>query len=177
MTTMAIERQAVSGPARSLEALVDRVMDALLGQSPGTAQSVARCVHDARRMRRAGDIDGALTVLGGVDTRGARQRDARWAHAEWLGLARRRFAGRDALVYSQGSGRAGRRPIASEASSGRGRRPSLSRTAYPTPQSSRPYRTGGPSSCALCGRQSSPQGRTLPSPTGSAGRGATHPLP
>ena len=106
MTTMAIERQAVSGPARSLEALVDRVMDALLGQSPGTAQSVARCVHDARRMRRAGDIDGALTVLGGVDTRGARQRDARWAHAEWLGLARRRFAGRDALVYSQGSGRA-----------------------------------------------------------------------
>ena len=106
MTTMAIERRGAGGPGRSLEALVDRVMDALLGQHPAAPRSVARSVHDARRLRRSGDLAGALTVLGGVDMRGARDSDARWAHAEWLGLARRRFAGREALVYSQGGGRA-----------------------------------------------------------------------
>ena len=106
MTTMAIGGRGAGGPGRSLEMLVDRMMDALLGQNPGTARSVARSVHDARRMRWAGDLDGALTVLGAVDTRGDREGDARWAHAEWLGLARRRFAGRDALVYRQAAGRA-----------------------------------------------------------------------
>ncbi len=107
MTTMAMTNQTVTGSRRSLEELVEKVMDALLG-SPAEqpAQSVARSVHDARRMRRTGDLDGALAVLGGVDTRQAAEGEARWAYAEWMDLARRRFGGSDAVVYSQGTGRA-----------------------------------------------------------------------
>ncbi len=69
--------------------------------------SVARSVHEARRLRQAGDIDGALEVLAGVDTAGAvTTKEARWAYAEWQALAKRRFGDRDALVYSQGTGKA-----------------------------------------------------------------------
>ena len=68
--------------------------------------SVARSVHEARRMRQAGDIDGALAVFAGVDTATAETREARWAYAEWLDMAKRRFGDRDSLVYSQGAGRA-----------------------------------------------------------------------
>ena len=96
-------------PRASLEELVDRLMAALFRDEPETAtpaQSVARSVHDARRMRQAGDIDGALAVFGGVDAAKVTTREARWAYAEWLALARRRFGDRDALVYSQGAGRA-----------------------------------------------------------------------
>ena len=106
MTTMAMKNQGMVGSRHSLEELVDRMMDALLGQSPEPAPSVARSVHDARRMRRSGDVDGALAVLGGVDTRRATDGEARWAFSEWMGLARRRYAGSGALVYSQGTGRA-----------------------------------------------------------------------
>ena len=106
MTTMTMTNQATVGNRRGLEELVDRVMDALLGQTSRETQSVARSVHDARRLRRSGDPDGALAVLGGVDMAEATGRDARWAYAEWLGLARRGFAGSGALLYSQGTGRA-----------------------------------------------------------------------
>ena len=109
MTTMAMSmtKQEMTGCRPSLEELVDRMMDALLGGgSDEPAPSVARSVHDARRMRRSGDLDGALAVLGGVDPRRATDREARWAYAEWLGLARRRFGSRETLVYSQGTGRA-----------------------------------------------------------------------
>ena len=68
--------------------------------------SVARSVHEARRMRQSGDIDGALEVFAGVDTTKAEPHQARWAYAEWTDLVRRRFGDRDALVYSQGTGRA-----------------------------------------------------------------------
>ena len=69
--------------------------------------SVARSVHEARRLRQAGDIDGALEVLAGADTAGAvTTKEARWAYAEWQALAKRRFGDRDALVYSQGTGKA-----------------------------------------------------------------------
>ena len=105
MTTMTMTNQATLGTGRSLEELVDRVMDALLGQTSPEAQSVARSVHDARRLRRSGDTDGALAVLGGVDIRGATEGEARWAYSEWLGLAQGRFAGSGALLYSQGTGR------------------------------------------------------------------------
>ena len=71
MTTMAMSNQMVRGRSHSLEELVDRVMDALLGQTYESAASVARSVHDARRMRRAGDLDGALAVLGGVGAKRA----------------------------------------------------------------------------------------------------------
>ena len=105
MTTMTMANQAVAAPGRSLEELVDRVMDAVIGQTPREAQSVARSVHDARRLPRSGDTVGALAVLGGVDVRGATDGEARWAYSEWLALARRGFAGSGALVYSQGTGR------------------------------------------------------------------------
>ena len=105
MTTMTMTNQAMVGNRRSLEELVDRVMDALLGQTCREAQSVARSVHDARRLRRSGDTGGALAVLGGVDIRGATDGEVRWAYSEWLGLARGRFAGSGALLYGQGTGR------------------------------------------------------------------------
>ena len=105
MTTMTMTNQTVTGTGQSLEDLVDRVMNALLGQTCRESQSVARSVHDARRMRRSGDTDGALAVLGGVDVRRATDGEVRWAYSEWLGLAQRRFAGSGALLYCQGTGR------------------------------------------------------------------------
>ena len=68
--------------------------------------SVARSVHEARRLRQAGDLDGALAVFAGVDAATAETREARWAYAEWTDLVRRRSGGRNVLVYSQGTGRA-----------------------------------------------------------------------
>ena len=42
-----------------------------------------------------------------MDTAGAATtKEARWAYAEWQALAKRRFGDRDALVYSQGTGKA-----------------------------------------------------------------------
>ena len=86
-------------------------MAALFRAEPETAPqaeppSVARSVHEARRLRQAGDIDGALAVLAGMDTAKADPHQARWAYAEWSDLAKRRFGDRDALVYSQGTGKA-----------------------------------------------------------------------
>ena len=102
----------VEKPRRSLEELVDRVMAALFSEQSETAQatetpSVAKSVHEARRLRQAGDLDGALAVFAGVDTAGApTTKEARWAYAEWQALAKRRFGDRGALVYSQGTGKA-----------------------------------------------------------------------
>ena len=97
-------------PRPSLEELVDRLMAALFKEEePETAPqaetpSMARSVHEARRLRQAGDLDGALAVFAGVDTARAETREARWAYAEWTDLVRRRFGDRGALVYSQGAG-------------------------------------------------------------------------
>ena len=95
-------------PTRSLEELVDQLMAALqFGDDEGKAErSTARTIHEARRLRQAGDVDGALAVLGGVDMKRADQNQARWAFSEWKQLVRRRFGDRDAVVYSQGTGRA-----------------------------------------------------------------------
>ena len=98
-------------PRRSLEELVDQLMAAMFKEQPQTATatetpSVAKSVHEARRMRQAGDIDTALAVLAGMDVGKAERHEARWAYAEWTDLVRRRFGDRDALVYSQGTGRA-----------------------------------------------------------------------
>ena len=94
-------------PGPSLEELVDRIFEALLGAAPETEPSVARSVHEARRLRQLGDLDGALALLAGVDLRQASEREARWAFGEWLDLARRRYAERTgAVVYSPGTGRA-----------------------------------------------------------------------
>ena len=97
-------------PRRSLEELVDRLMAALFKEEePETAPatetpSVAKSVHEARRLRQAGDVGGALAVLAGMDTKKAESHQARWAFAEWTDLVRRRFGDRDVLVYSQGAG-------------------------------------------------------------------------
>ena len=98
-------------PRPSLEELVDRLIAAMFRAEPETAPktetpSVARSVHEARRLRQAGDLDGPLAVFAGVDTARAETREARWAYAEWQALAKRRFGDRGALVYSQGTGKA-----------------------------------------------------------------------
>ena len=109
-TTMsAVTGEAGEPPGRSLEELVDRIFEALLGPADVTAEadSIAHRVHEARRLRQQGDLDGALAVLAGADLRGATEQEARWAYGEWLGIAKRHFADRaDALVYSPGTGRA-----------------------------------------------------------------------
>ncbi len=90
-----------------LEDLVDRMMDALLDGDRGRARrSAARAVHAARRLRRTGDLDGAMDALGGGDVETASEAEARWLRAEWLGLARRRFGGGGMVVYTQGTARA-----------------------------------------------------------------------
>ena len=104
MTTTA--EVAGDRPGRSLEELVDRVFEALLGASPAPEPSIARSVHEARRLRQQGDLDSAAAVLAGADLTQATEQDVRWAYAEWLGIARRRFAGREAVVYSPATGRA-----------------------------------------------------------------------
>ena len=93
-------------PGPSLEALVDRLVDSIFGSAPETAQSLARTVHDARRQRKAGDLDGALSLLASAVLAGATEREVQWAYGEWLDIARRRFRGSGALVYSPGPGRA-----------------------------------------------------------------------
>ncbi|MXY98635.1 MAG: hypothetical protein F4Z29_13055 [Gemmatimonadetes bacterium] len=110
MTAVASIRTAetVERPGRSLEELVDQLMATLtFGDEDGTVEpSAARSIHEARRMRQAGDIDGALDVLAGVDTAKAERNHLRWAFSEWKQLVKRRFGDHDAMVYSQGTGRA-----------------------------------------------------------------------
>ncbi len=102
----------VAPPRRSLEELVDRLIAAIFKEEePETASatetlSVARSVHEARRLRQAGDIDGALAVLAGMDPAKAEPHQARWTFAEWTDLVKRRFGGCGALIYSQSTGRA-----------------------------------------------------------------------
>ncbi len=104
-TSIPFTTPPTSGP--SLEALVDRLVDSIFGTAPETTQSIARRVHDARRQRKAGDLDGALSLLASADLAGATEQEARWAFGEWLGIARRRFGDREgAVVYSPGRGRA-----------------------------------------------------------------------
>ena len=98
-------------PRRSLEELVDRLFAAMFPEQPQTAPatetpSVTRSVHEARRMRQAGDVDGALAVLVGVDMARVEKHEAQWAFSEWKSLVKRRFGDRDTLIYSQGAGRA-----------------------------------------------------------------------
>ena len=94
-------------PRRSLEELVDRLIDALFSTNTETEEPTAtRSIHEARRLRQAGDVDTALTVLGGVDPAKATTREVRWAFSEWKALVKRRFGGGDAALYTQGAGRA-----------------------------------------------------------------------
>ena len=100
----------VERPRRSLEELVDQLFVAMgFGNEAETEvveQSATRSIHEARRLRQAGDVDSALAVLAGVDAAKAEKREARWAFSEWTQLLKRRFGGRSVLVYSQDTGRA-----------------------------------------------------------------------
>ncbi|MDE2752509.1 MAG: hypothetical protein OXI83_08045 [Gemmatimonadota bacterium] len=115
MTTATLVNQeqvtdtAAGRPRRSLEELVDQLMATLTfkdGRVEMQEPSAVRSIHEARRMRQAGDVDGALAVLAEMDTAGAEKKLARWAFTEWRQLVKRLFGGRGAMVYSQGTGRA-----------------------------------------------------------------------
>ena len=95
-------------PRRSLEELVDRLLQAMgFKDETGAADpSTTRTIHGARRMRQAGDVDGALAVLVGVDMARVEKHEAQWVFFEWKSLVKRRFGDRDTLIYSQGAGRA-----------------------------------------------------------------------
>ena len=93
--------------ATSLEELVGRLVDAVRWESaPAQSPGLARSIHEARRLRKAGDLDGALAVLANADTGRAREPEGRWAHPEWMGLVCSRFGDAGVLVYSPSSGRA-----------------------------------------------------------------------
>ena len=111
MTTQAIAIEGQIDRFQSrLEELVDRVIDALFGVDDGEVDvqptTVARSIHDARRLKRDGDLDGALAVVSGIDTGHASVKEACWAYSEWQDLVRRRFVKKGVLLYSPGSGRA-----------------------------------------------------------------------
>ena len=95
-------------PRRSLEELVDRLMAAMFKEeeTETAERSAARSIHEARRLRQAGDVDTGLGVLAGMDMGKATTREARWAFSEWTQIVKRRFEGRGVMVYSQGAGRA-----------------------------------------------------------------------
>ena len=97
-------------PRRGLEELVDRLFAAMgltdEAETQAQEQSATRSIHEARKLRQAGDVDGALGVLAGADMAKAEPREARWAFSEWKGLVKRRFGGGGVMVYSQGPGRA-----------------------------------------------------------------------
>ncbi len=99
---------AADRPRRSLEELVDQLFAAMgFRDEPDMAEQTAtRSIHEARRLRQAGDVDTALAVLGDLNVAQATPREVRWAFSEWKGLVKRRFGDRDAVLYSQGEGRA-----------------------------------------------------------------------
>ena len=122
-TSRFLTMRSVARPRRSLEELVDRLMAALTfreePESPvgrdsaevdavdtSKGHSVSRAIHEARRLRQAADLDGALEVLAGAVMTPDDPNLARWAHSEWGQLVSRRFGHREILVYSQGTGRA-----------------------------------------------------------------------
>ena len=100
----------VDRPGRSLEELVDQLFAAMgFGDEAETAaveHTATRSIHEARRLRQAGDVDTALAVLGDVNVAEATQREVRWAFSEWKGLVKRRFGALAPMLYSQGTGRA-----------------------------------------------------------------------
>ena len=57
-------------------------------ETPTAVEPTAtRSIHEARRLRQAGDVDGALGVLAGADMAKAEKREVRWAFSEWKGAS------------------------------------------------------------------------------------------
>ena len=97
--------RGIGRPRRSLEELVDRLIETLFPAQTETAEpSVTRSIHEARRFRQSGDVDGALAILADIDTVEATPREARWAFSEWRDLVKRRFGDLGGLLYTQGAG-------------------------------------------------------------------------
>ena len=98
----------MTAPRPTLEELVDRIIDAIFGldETVQPIASPARGIHEARRLRLSGDLDRALDVFAKLDFSGATEGERRWAFAEFLDLARRRFRDEDAWLYSPANGRA-----------------------------------------------------------------------
>ncbi|MDE2844262.1 MAG: hypothetical protein OXN21_12900, partial [Chloroflexota bacterium] len=82
MTTMTLMRMETPASLRRLEELVDRLLAALLGGEPEPAPNLARTVHEARRLRQSGDLDGALAALADIDPGQADDPALRWLYAE-----------------------------------------------------------------------------------------------
>ena len=108
MTAAFTATNTATAPRPTLEELVDRLFDAVFGLDPAVPPrtSPARGIHEARRLRQTGELDQALTVFAELDLSEATEGEMRWAYAEFLDLARRRFSGEDAQLYRAGSGRA-----------------------------------------------------------------------
>ena len=106
MTTITLESSPSAG---RLEELVDRLLAGLFRDEPGQeapASSLVRTVHEARRLRQSGSLEAALEALNGVDATNDPDSELRWLYSEWLDIARRRFAGDKAALYSPATGRA-----------------------------------------------------------------------
>ena len=106
MTTITLESPASTG---SLEELVDRLLATLFSpdsEQTEPAPNPVKTVHEARRLRQSGDLDGALAVFADLDTANATDGQLRWLYAEWLDIARRRFAEDNAALFSPATGRA-----------------------------------------------------------------------
>ncbi|MYC38057.1 MAG: hypothetical protein F4X66_14250 [Chloroflexi bacterium] len=106
MTTITLESPASTV---RLEELVDRLLATLFPLEDETVKptlSLVRTVHEARRLRQSGDLNGALAALADLAAVGASDEQLRWLYAEWLDIARRQFAGENAALYSPATGRA-----------------------------------------------------------------------
>ena len=99
---------AMAAPRPTLEELVDRIIDAIFGldETVQPITSPARAIHEARRLRQSGELDRAIALFADLDLSGATEGERRWAHSEFLDLARRRFRDHGAVVYRPGTGRA-----------------------------------------------------------------------
>ena len=97
-----------TAPLPTLEELVDRIIDAIFGldEPAQPVTSPARAIHEARRLGRAGDLDGALAVFADIDSSSTTEGERRWAYAEFLDLARRQIGDVQAQLYNPGIGRA-----------------------------------------------------------------------
>ncbi len=108
MTTITLDLESpVSAHAGRLEELVDRLLVTLFrADAEHSAPTPARAIHQARRLRQSGDLGGALAAFHGVDAPDATDSQLRWLYSEWLDIARRRFPGCGAVLYSPATGKA-----------------------------------------------------------------------
>jgi len=100
--------RTMTAPRPTLEQLVDRIIDAAFGLEPPArlSTSLARAIHDARRLRQVGELDAALAVFADLDLTESTDGERRWTYVEFLDLARRRFRAEPAELYRSGVGRA-----------------------------------------------------------------------